>query len=1096
MTIRSKYYSQQDTPNTVSADRSADERGFVGVVTQSTKPIIDYELQLIGDIQKNLADIVKRRQVPSGWLRGANRVSEYGDYSFDAPGDPGFTANAFHMAKKTAMVAGIPVTVEYTATTTAGDNLIQLDAPSTSGKRTDFVFLEVWLALVGATPRATGTITVASLPSDGDILTLNGNALTARNAAPGVDEFLIGGDVSTTAANIASAINNGANSFDGDFIAQQDPSSTDIVRLFAQTAGTAGNALTLVSSVPVVLVVSGGTLTGGAARPNKPADDKLYRHGNTLCASGVYLDDDIADPTLVYETAQRVQVQYRIRTTGASEAVDFKTQPDGFSNSAILAQGGEASPVAGYVFVPADGATSSGNTDAANFFADSGLWIAGDGSSSAASDLQTLDGFVYAIPICKVFRRNDAYDGGAGAGFSPTANTNGGVVSTHPGFANPVIGAIGAGESDRPDGAFPDAINENDVMDLRKHVSMTGYDLQAEMDWQMRSLLAGDMRTWAIDMVDKQELGNTSGDVSTRPLVCNEIGRTTALGGNDVTSGDTTRGVTVRNFDHVARRFADQPVIERMVFELLPQDRAVGAIAPGRTDPGKYVTKAAGTDWYEGDVITIDLATLNASRDGTWDPATESLATVLDNVADFMPSGSVITDVLSIYHDDGDYTSAVDQTVKVLEIYGLGTRKVEITLDENPTSATGGRNVAAYQMVGDVGSGDVGSPRRIFVELEITYPEGVGLTDTPDVTLTPEPNVYAFGPVVENNVAMRPADMEDPIAPSFRTGKREVALEYIASEDGAGTAIGTGTTESFVSRTATDVYFWRRIYGSASFPVTATEVESASSKTVSTANTEYGSSSRKLVLSAALGATQSEVEVTYFAQDPIPNYGAVGGGYQLSVYYRTNAPQTAGSRNGSLTSTGGIPATLIVEPLLLSKRLWSGTVGAGSSDDGSPHVNPLDQIAVNEGFTTFLGDWHIAGSAQIALDNYSTDTGLLSLPQFVEVDAPDTLEFGGAYAPSLDNEFRAFYPYGSTATYLPRAEAVDFYGAARHKVFMPMLCRATADSLLWRKDELLLLVVSRWAELDAQNNVVFTNANTSAVAVYRTKGRGILVGAE
>ena len=49
---------------------------------------------------------------------------------------------------------------------------------------------------------------------------------------------------------------------------------------------------------------------------------------------------------------------------------------------------------------------------------DTGLWVAGDGSSAAATALGTVDGFVYAVPVAFVFRRNDAYNGGAGAGFT------------------------------------------------------------------------------------------------------------------------------------------------------------------------------------------------------------------------------------------------------------------------------------------------------------------------------------------------------------------------------------------------------------------------------------------------------------------------------------------------------------------------------------------------------------------------------------------------------------------------------------------------------------------------------------------------------
>ena len=81
----------------------------------------------------------------------------------------------------------------------------------------------------------------------------------------------------------------------------------------------------------------------------------------------------------------------------------------------------------------------------------------------------------------------------------------------------------------------------------------------------MQSLLDGNFKSWAIDATSKNTLGGSSGDVSTQFLVCNEIGREEPEGVAPF-SGDTNRGTTERSFDHLARRFGDQPVVERVVF--------------------------------------------------------------------------------------------------------------------------------------------------------------------------------------------------------------------------------------------------------------------------------------------------------------------------------------------------------------------------------------------------------------------------------------------------------------------------------------------------------------------------------------------------
>jgi len=1226
MPIHDKHYSSQATPNTVSADKTPDERSFVGVVAQSGKPALDCEFNLEQDIQQRLRELVRQRTMPSGFIKGQSRKDGYADYSFDAPGDPSFAVDQLHLAKQIACVAGYPLVIEYTNSSTVGDNIVQLDSapvlggPAPDVKRTDFVFLETWLALVAPSPRAQGTIQVASQPSALDTVTINGNVLTAVAGAPAVDEFQIGGSIAATAANLRAAINLGTNSFDTDVAASDD--GVDLVTLTAQAAGTAGNAVTLVSSVPGVLVISGATLSGGADRPNKPTQDTLYRHGNVLADSSVNLADDLADPVIISETAQRVQLQYRIRVTGQTEAVNFKTSPDGFSNSVLLAQGAQSSPVAGYPFVPADNASSMSSSDSTAYgLSDPGLWIAGDGSSTAAGALDTLDGFVYAIPICFVFRRNDAYLAGAGAGFDPVNNTNGALPATHALFVNPAVGTIAVDTSDRPDDLFFDAIADTDVLDLRRHTSAIGHDLQSELAFQMKSLLDGNFQTWAIDMADKQTLGSGSGDVSTRPLVANEIGRDSSSGGNNATSGDTGRGVTVRNFDHVARRFGAQPVVERAVFGLQPQDRQTGpAPAPGIVNPGLYVVRAGGvgTDvgWHDGDVIHVDLTALNASTDGTFDPATASLATILENVLDFAPPGTVITDVLSVFHDDGHYDSAVTQDLQATSIIGLGTGHVEITLDNNPTVVSGGLNLSAiqatgsiivagvpapgvtitiggvpltgvagartpgaddfdvtgptsaiatdiaaalndgansftgivtaspvsstiiltavpvgvlgnavtlatsdvvsftlsggalvggvdgnptYPMAGDTGAGDVGSPRRVFVEIEVTYPKGAGLTDTPDLEVVPDSTNYSFGPMLQNDPSQRPADMEDPLAPRFRNGFREATVEYVASENGGGSPIGGITTEQFVSRNATDIVFLRRLFGSGTLVAGVTDAVISTPVAVDTTTTEYGSSSRLLKLAGALsGGGQTLSTVTYFAQDSIPNYGAVGGGYQVTVYYRTNSPQTAGVQAGAIHGVpGGLPTNLLVEPLLMGDNMWTAQTGVGSIDLPFPYSVPMDQIPVNDGGTSaFPGEWFFCASAQVSIADFNAETGMLNLHTLVPADETETFSFGdGSNPPQVDLEFRAFYDFADTAAYRPTLMSQELSGAVRHKVFVPFLARATQETRLFRENEMLLLVLTRFAELDADNTVRFTDTdNRTCVALYRTRNMLLTIG--
>ena len=1072
------------------------ERSWGEAVYQSGKPVLDSELILSQEVSQEIRRLIEDRTTPSGFLRGPLIPS--GDFS------DGAAPLQLNMARRTALVANMPVVVEFTNTTTAGQNILEFSAAPVFGgappdvKRTDFVFLEVFRCVVSSSPRATSFTTVASNPdvADGDEIVLGGVTLTARTGVVGVDEYLIGANDFATAANIATAINDPGNSFGGICVAQVDVTSPEQVNLLAAPAlaGAAGNAITLALGTQAVagsITIAGGTLpttfAGGADEGNKPSQTTLYRHGNVDSPAGVNLQDDIEDPVIGTESTKRVQVQYRIRVTGQAEAVNFK-QENGFDNPNVLAQGTQASPVASYPFVPADGATVSGSSSALAYgTVDPGLWVAGDGSSVSAAALGTVDGYVYAIPIAFVFRRNDAYNGGAGGGFDPLNNTNGALPSTHPGFANPMIGVIPAGKSDRPDGYFHDKILVHDILDLRRQVSPSGFDHKAELERQMTLLLDGGLATWAIDSADKNTLGAGSGDVATRFLVCNEIGRDGGSGGVSPVSGDTTRGDTIANFDHVRRRFADWPVVERRIFPISPTDDQV-------SQPGKWVGQVspAYLGWQEGDVINIDLDSLDATGLGDWANAPSGLPLPSGAVSALWPPGTKITDVLRVVHDDGHYTTPVAKEVLLDQVMGVGSNLIQLTLAKNARQVNGGNPVNLDgDMVVASGGPDTGSQRRIFVELEITYPTGAGTTDTVDEEIIPDSTVFAYGTAIENEPAQRPTDWETLLEPVYRTSYREVAVEYVAN---SGAAPGTGATinESFVSDGPLDIVLSRRIFGNNATIETATDQVTLNPRNIDKTQTEYGSSSRLVKLEPAnplSGAGQTLVEVSYFAQDPVPNYGAVG--YQIAVYFRSNAPQTLGVQAGSPV-TWPLPDPVQVRPLVMSRDLWTGQVGAGSADEAYPYSRPLDQIPVN-GDTPlgdFPGEWALEAMAEVSVGDFSASTGLLSLHQMVAVDPNAGSEFSTL---DVDQEFRAHYKVSDPTAYRPTAMSQPLSGPVTHKVWFPFLAVATSDSTLWRKGEVLLVVVSRFGKLDSENTVAFLDSsNRTCAAIYRTNGLLIL----
>ena len=1157
-----------ETPNTVSRSLAVGDRSFQTAVWQSGKPILDSDLILGQDIKEWNQRMLQRWQVPSGWLRGAGHYDVRNDYTLGtAPvgisdnlpvgGDAAINAgddtliNVVVLPKLEAVIAGMPLILEHTYTETAGYNLIALEAPSIydglpgTVKRTDFIFVEAWLALVAPSPAATGYVEIASnddLAVDDQII-IDAIPLRAVAGAPGVDQFQIGATAVLTAENIATALNATANSFDGIVYAR---ASEGVVYLTAITVGTAGNAITLsvVVATPGTMVASGATLTGGAARPSKPAtaQDKLFRHGNVLSPENTWLDDELVDPTLRLESTQRVQLQYRIRCTGATEAVNYKTHPDGFSSRSgglptIKAQGGGDAVVDEYPFIPADGTGTWVDSSAAAYgLVDNGLWIAGDGTTTAAEALGALDGYVYAIPIGFVHRHNNCSDETAALqGFDPQTNTNGGPTYLHAEFTGQ-LGVVPVLASDRPDGNFCDVIVGSNILDLRRHAVMTGLDTASELNYQIQSLLDGSLKTWSIDTASKQELGDGSGDVSVQYLICDEVGRSTAHNGNGTTSGTTTRGEFIREFDHLARRFADQSVVERVVISFWPGDRAEGpVVAPGTVNLGKYVTKVGGestTTWYEGDVLHLDLTNLDSSTLGTIFDGRDGAGPTYGGglaISEVLPEGAVITDVLSAYHDDGNFNAAIAQTVQMGVIQGLGTLHLQVALDANDLGATGGIDVASYKLV-ESATGEDGSPRRIFLEVEITYPIGSGTTDHPDLELTPTAAFYdgsgttgqvpGPGPVIEDDADQRPNDLNALLAPRFREGYREVGLEYIPNDtilhtvpskrpnEKVGSNPDTVTYATLVSRDIRTLYLPRRFWGNATVAnnPTVTDTVAAAPVAVDDALSEYGSSSRLLKLDANLSAAQTLCEVEYYPQDPIPNYGALGGGFQLSVYYRSNSPQTAGVKEGTIGTgeTGVIPTTLNIEPLALGSVLWTGQVSSGSVDQAYPYGQPLDQIPINDGDSPVIREWYFCATANISIDDFNAETGLLSMHPFTPPDGQSLFQFGGtdnARKPRKDAEFRAYYPFAADWVYRPTVLSQPLYGSVRHKVIYPMLVRITEEvtgtdgGLLFRKDEVALMVLTRFAELDEDNDVRFTDAdNTTCAALYRSRNLLMVVG--
>jgi len=132
---------------------------------------------------------------------------------------------------------------------------------------------------------------------------------------------------------------------------------------------------------------------------NKPSADKIYTYGNVEFGQ-TNINDDLTDPAIGFETTERVQLQYRIRVvgqgSGAGVSPALDVYPDGLDDPNVRAQGPLTGPSAQAYAVWENMREELG---------DPSLWRAGDGDP--ANDFGTIDGYVWAIPMCGIFRRNN-----------------------------------------------------------------------------------------------------------------------------------------------------------------------------------------------------------------------------------------------------------------------------------------------------------------------------------------------------------------------------------------------------------------------------------------------------------------------------------------------------------------------------------------------------------------------------------------------------------------------------------------------------------------------------------------------------------------
>jgi len=196
-------------------------------------------------------------------------------------------------------------------------------------------------------------------------------------------------------------------------------------------------------------------------------NDSIYPYGNVL--TNKFPDNEIEWPAIGTETTKRVQIQYRIRAVSINSSV--KPTSDGFDIDPIYPIGGRT---AGEYQFSSYSFRKYGASDI-------GLYISGNGSSGDQTILNTVDGYVYAIPMFMVCRRLK-WD---------TVFTASIMRRTFVDKSAQVTGYV----LDRPDRAIADVIYKDDIVDFRHQVLSSGKDVESLVNQTVSKLIAGELTT-------------------------------------------------------------------------------------------------------------------------------------------------------------------------------------------------------------------------------------------------------------------------------------------------------------------------------------------------------------------------------------------------------------------------------------------------------------------------------------------------------------------------------------------------------------------------------------------------------------------------
>jgi hypothetical protein len=993
-------------------------RAWETVVFQAGKPVLDKELNLEQGIDGGQAENDLRRAMPSGWISDDFLIAEDPTVGFFVQINESLTLQI--VQGLVAHVNGWLLDIEYTNTT--GTSNLGTAASITT--------------VVSGTVTITGVANMTAA-SVGAYITISGAASPGNNGTFLITSFISSTSVAyANSAGVASDANNPN-------IHWLELLSLNVLPLAAGPSGN-GSARTDL----VILEVWRRLLSAAPSTLGKSASGRIWQNGNvkTDPANDLILNysDDIKDSNVGAETTKRVQIQYRLRVIGTgTTGVNLFSSPYGMEDPNVI-----ANTVPATASIP-DGVPSSEAFTYTNQSAngDPGLWLAGDGNP--ANSLGTVDGYMYAIPLMGIFRRNTN-------AFARILNQNGGQS-----FPT---------SSDRPDGFWQDVVESQDIISLRQGVSPVGWDFEEVLNKNFNYLL--DNQQYTDIFTNTFGGGNISGATV---LWADEIGPFPSDGA----------GPLIGNFDACRRRFSDRSIIETVTIEI----------------------PAPGGAWTNGATFNIDPTSLNIYP-YTGLNITVGVNIVLLDIQDAWwlgGSGHKTLNAVQYFQTVSGFGAVGPVTVAVTmgTLTGLGLTSeslfidlvvaypTDVGLSRTPT-ATFGAN--SFALTG--GSVPSSSPYSFSAfanqafddahrEVQLEYTTSpLTITQAANTDSGSAASVTAFSTplaTITGLTGMYPELVGQQLSFSGAHSAGNNGLKTIAAfispssvQITNSTAVAPDTHNGSIAWTLVSTFF--------RLPERAETLVSVSKNGGPPTPATLDSTGRVVSLSSTTTTSGDHVTVVYTAIRPMPQNTA-GNLEQMTIYYATRSAQAA---RQALLGT-----SLQVIPKAVAEDLYCITTGSGSHDDGYPWPQGYVQTGgiYPNSTNVYSGESDLSGRAAIAVTEFNASTGFLKLPIYVPMVAiPEQLTFTGV---GTDIEGRSYFNAIPGGVYVPNAYAQDLSNSKRHKNVVPMLCELASDSPLGHRGQLVLVLLIRYALFDSSDYVAFESdetLNTTVASVFRIKG--------